>query len=187
VVETRRVIISVFDETGLVELGRGLVELGLEVVASGAAARTLTEAGLAITPVDEVTGYHEVLGGRIKTLHPAILGAILARTREDLIELEELNLVPFSVVVCNLNLNCAVDQIDISGTTLLRAGATNFEAVCVLCDPAEYEEVLTRLRDKTADLELRRRLALQALRHTAAYDEVVLSRFDLRETRGGGF
>ena len=128
-----RALLSVYDKTGLVALGRGLSELGYELVASGGTARRLSEAGLAVTSVDAVTGHPEILGGRVKTLHPAIHGGILARrTDEHLAELGEHGIGAIDVVVCNLypfretvaradvTEAHAVEEIDIGGVTLLR-------------------------------------------------------------------
>ena len=182
----RRALLSVYDKRGLIELSRGLTELGFELLASGGTARALSQAGLPVIPVDEVTGFPEILGGRVKTLHPAIHGGILARrTPEHLAELSMHGIVPIELVVCNLypftetvrqpgvTEAQAVEEIDIGGVTLLRAAAKNFESVTVVCDPADYEKVLTALRSDTLSLEERRRLALKAFRHTAAYDAAI--------------
>jgi phosphoribosylaminoimidazolecarboxamide formyltransferase/IMP cyclohydrolase len=182
----RRALLSVYDKRGLIELGRGLTELGFELLASGGTARALSQAELPVTPVDEVTGFPEILGGRVKTLHPAIHGGILARrTPEHLAELSMHGIVPIELVVCNLYPFAetvrrpgvteaqVVEEIDIGGVALLRAAAKNFESVTVVCDPADYEKVLTALRSDALSLEERRRLALKAFRHTAAYDAAI--------------
>ncbi|NOZ28306.1 MAG: bifunctional phosphoribosylaminoimidazolecarboxamide formyltransferase/IMP cyclohydrolase [Chloroflexi bacterium] len=181
-----RALLSVYDKTGLVEFGRGLAELGFELVASGGTARTLSEAGLAVTQVDEITGFPEILGGRVKTLHPAVHGGILARrTPEHLAELESHGITPIDLVACNLypfvetvrrpdvTEAQAVEEIDIGGVTLLRAAAKNFESVTVVCDPADYGRVLEALRTGEVPADERRRLALKAFRHTAAYDAAI--------------
>lgn len=194
-----RAILSVYDKTGLCDFARGLVGLGCELVASGGTARTLSEAGLPVTPVERVTGYPELLAGRVKTLHPAIHGGILARrTPEHQAELARHGIAPFDLVVCNLYPFAAtvarpgvtqaeaVEEIDIGGVTLLRAAAKNFESVAVVCDPADYSAVLDALRATRAEaeplnphlnpdrgLDFRRRLALKAFRHTAAYDAAI--------------
>jgi phosphoribosylaminoimidazolecarboxamide formyltransferase/IMP cyclohydrolase len=198
---TRRAILSVYDKTGLVEFARELAELGFELVASGGTARALSAAGLPVTSVDQVTGHPEILGGRVKTLHPAIHGGILARrTPEHLTELAAHGIIPVDLVVCNLYPFAAtvakpgvteaeaVEEIDIGGVTLLRAAAKNFEAVTVVCDPVDYDGVLKALReaavkaevkaeaaslDLNLSLDLNRRLALKAFRHTAAYDAAI--------------
>ncbi len=181
-----RAILSVYDKTGLVEFARGLAELGFELVASGGTARALSAAGLPVTQVDQVTGHPEILGGRVKTLHPAIHGGILARrTPEHLAELAGHGIAPVDLVACNLYPFAAttarpgvtepeaVEEIDIGGVTLLRAAAKNFESVAVVCDPADYAGVLDGLRSGSSSQEERRRLALKAFRHTAAYDAAI--------------
>ena len=133
--------------------------LDFELVASGGTARALSAAGLPVTQVDQITGFPEILGGRVKTLHPAVHGGILARrTPEHLAELASHDIAPVDLVVCNLYPFAAtvakpgvtepeaIEEIDIGGVTLLRAAAKNFEAVTVVCDPADYAEVLRRLR-----------------------------------------
>jgi phosphoribosylaminoimidazolecarboxamide formyltransferase/IMP cyclohydrolase len=185
---TRRAILSVYDKAGLIEFARGLVELGFELVASGGTARALSTAGLPVMPVEQVTGHLEILGGRVKTLHPAIHGGILARrTAEHLAELADHGIAAVDLVACNLYPFAAtvarpdvteaeaVEEIDIGGVTLLRAAAKNFESVFAVCDPADYPAVLDALRRPDAGdaLLMRRRLALKAFRHTAAYDAAI--------------
>ncbi len=182
----RRALLSVSDKTGLEGLGKGLAELGFELVASGGTARRLQEAGLAVTAVETVTQAPEMLGGRVKTLHPAIHGGILARrTPEHLEELSQHGLAPIDVVVCNLypfaktvakedvtDLE-AIEQIDIGGVTLLRAAAKNFESVAVICDPNDYDAALDALGKEEDDAAWRRTMALKAFRHTATYDAAI--------------
>jgi phosphoribosylaminoimidazolecarboxamide formyltransferase / IMP cyclohydrolase len=183
----RRAVLSVYDKSGLVELGRGLAAAGFELVASGGTARALAAAGLPVTQVDALTGFPEILGGRVKTLHPAIHGGILARrTPEHLAELDRHGIAPVDLVVCNLypfgetvarpgvTEAEAVEEIDIGGVALLRAAAKNFESVAVLCDPADYDATLAQLAAAHGlDAAERRRLALKAFRHTAAYDAAI--------------
>ncbi len=182
----RRALLSVYDKTGLVEFAAGLAELGFELVASGGTARALSAAGLPVTQVDQATGFPEILGGRVKTLHPAIHGGILARrTPEHLAELAAHDIAPVDLVVSNLYPFAAtiarpgvteaeaVEEIDIGGVALTRAAAKNFESVAVLCDPADYADVLTALRAGALDADRRRALALKAFRHTAAYDAAI--------------
>ena len=181
-----RALLSAWDKTGLVELGRGLDALGWELVASGGSARALAEAGLPVLSVESVTGFAEVLGGRVKTLHPAIHAGILARpTDAHLGELAERGLAPIDLVVCNLypfsatvakegvSEAEAIEQIDIGGVTLLRAAAKNFERVAVVCDPGSYAGVLAELALGNLSVERRRELALAAFRHTAGYDAAI--------------
>ena len=182
----QRALLSVWDKTGLIELGQGLAALGYELVASGGTARALQAAGLEVTQVGAITGHPEILGGRVKTLHPAVHGGILARgTAEHLAELASHDIAPIGVVVCNLypfeatvadpevTELAAVEQIDIGGVTLLRAAAKNFERVAICCEPARYGELLEGLQAGTLDRETRRRYALAAFRHTARYDVAI--------------
>jgi phosphoribosylaminoimidazolecarboxamide formyltransferase/IMP cyclohydrolase len=181
-----RAILSVWDKSGLVELAHGLHALGCELVASGGSARALAAAGLPVVEVETVTGHPEILGGRVKTLHPAIHGGILARrTESHLAELAAHGIGAVDVVVCNLypfeatvaqpgvSEADAIEQIDIGGVTLLRAAAKNFESVAIVSDPADYAPLLDALRAGGLDVAARRRLALKAFRHTAAYDAAI--------------
>ena len=183
---TKRAILSVHDKTGLIELGHGLTARGWELVASGGTAHALRAAGLAARDVAELTGAPEMLGGRVKTLHPAIHGGILARdTADDAAELAAHAIAPIDLVVCNLypfaatvarpNVTTAeaVEQIDIGGVTLLRAAAKNFARVIVLCDPADYAPMLAALAGGGPDESARRALAAKAFAHTWAYDAAV--------------
>ena len=156
----RRALISVFDKTGLDRFATGLAELGVELVASGGTAAYISELGLSVTPVDALTDVPEMLGGRVKTLHPKIHGAILARrdVKADLEALEEHGIEPFDLVCVNLypfaqvagrkdvREEEAVEMIDIGGPAMLRAAAKNFQHVAALSSPAQYEPVLAELR-----------------------------------------
>jgi phosphoribosylaminoimidazolecarboxamide formyltransferase/IMP cyclohydrolase len=182
-----RALFSVHDKTGLIELGQGLAALGWDIVASGGTAKALSNAGVMVTSTEHVTKHAEMLGGRVKTLHPAIHGGILARdTDEDMKALREHGYAPIALVVCNLypfqetvarpdvTLDQAIEQIDIGGVTLLRAAAKNFSRVIVLCDPADYGSVLNRLRENgSLDAETRRKLAVKAFEHTRDYDTTI--------------
>ncbi len=182
---TKRALLSVHDKTDLVALGRGLGELGWELVASGGTARTLREAGLPVRDVAELTGAPEMLGGRVKTLHPAIHGGILARaTAEDAAELLACGIAPIDLVVVNLypfvetvasgaGLAAVVEQIDIGGVALLRAAAKNFDRVVVLADPADYAPALAALASGGPDAATRRALAARAFTLTRDYDAAV--------------
>jgi len=182
----RLALISVYDKKGLEQLGRGLAGLGFGLVASGGTARALQGFGLEVQAVDELTGFPSLLDGRVKTLHPAVAGGILARrTPEHLAELEQHGIAPIDVVVCNLypfsetvarqgvSEQEAIEEIDIGGVTLLRAAAKNNESVTVVCDPADYPAVLEALTAGEVSLPLRRRMALKAFQHTAAYDAAI--------------
>lgn len=181
-----RAILSVWNKEGLPALGRGLAGRGFELVASGGTARVLREEGLEVVEVGDVTAHPEILGGRVKTLHPAVHGGILARgTDAHLAELAEHGIAPVDIVVCNLypfqrtvaapgvtELE-AIEQIDIGGVTLLRAAAKNFERVAVVCDPADYDGILADLEGEGLTADRRRRLALKAFHHTASYDVAI--------------
>ncbi|MBI5957362.1 MAG: bifunctional phosphoribosylaminoimidazolecarboxamide formyltransferase/IMP cyclohydrolase [Chloroflexi bacterium] len=182
-----RAILSVFDKTGLEDFARGLSDLGWDLVASGGTARALEMAGIKITPVERVTQAPEMLAGRVKTLHPAIHAAILARdTDEDMDSLRRYGYAPIDMVVCNLypfqetiaqpdiSLDEAVEQIDIGGVTLLRGASKNFTRVTVLCDPADYPLVLDTLRaGEQVSTDIRRRLAVKVFRMTRDYDTAI--------------
>ncbi len=184
-------LLSVSDKTGLANLGQTLVALGWELIASGGTARALRQAGLPVVEVAHITGAPEILGGRVKTLHPAIHGGILARDQaEDQAELAAYGFVPIDLVVCNLypfaataaqaNVSAAdaVEQIDIGGVALLRAAAKNFARVVVVCDPADYPLLATHLVSG-AGVSLRERLLLagKAFRHTRDYDAAIADYF----------
>lgn len=182
-----RALLSVSNKAGLVDFARGLAELGWTLVASGGTAAALREAGLPVTEVAEVTGAAEMLGGRVKTLHPAIHGGILARdTASDRAELAGHGIEAIDLVVCNLYpfrktvarpgiaLDAAVEQIDIGGVALLRAAAKNFSRVAVICSPADYGPVLAELQSGGVVSEAtRRRLAAAAFSHTRDYDTAI--------------
>ena len=182
----QRALISVSDKTGLTSFARKLHDAGVELVASGGTAAQLAEAGMPVTPTEALTGFPELLDGRVKTLHPAIHGGILARrTPEHLSELEQLGLLPIDLVIVNLYpfqrtvaeegvaLADAVEQIDIGGVALLRAAAKNFESVTVVCEPSDYERVGLTVTDGGPDAETRQALALKAFRHTTEYDTAI--------------
>ncbi|MGQ9909605.1 MAG: bifunctional phosphoribosylaminoimidazolecarboxamide formyltransferase/IMP cyclohydrolase [Candidatus Flexifilum sp.] len=182
-----RAIISVYDKTGLVDFARRLNRLGYDLVASGGTERELRSAGLPVTPVEQLTGVGELLGGRVKTLHPAIHAGILARDRAaDLDDLKAHGYAPIAIVVCNLypfqqtiaqpgvSLQDAIEQIDIGGVTLLRAAAKNFMYVTVVCDPTDYDAVINSLETEgTVDLAFRRQLAVKAFGVTRDYDTAI--------------
>jgi phosphoribosylaminoimidazolecarboxamide formyltransferase/IMP cyclohydrolase len=191
-----RALISVYDKTGLDVFARGLSDLGIEVVASGGTAAYIAELGVDVVPVEEITDVPELLGGRVKTLHPRIHAGILARRGQeaDLDQLREqgigtfdlvcVNLYPFQSVTARRNVReeDAVEMIDIGGPALLRAAAKNFVDVVPVCDPARYEEILELLAAGTIDVAMRRRLAAEAFAHTAAYEASIASWFADVET-----
>lgn len=182
-----RALFSVSSKQGIVGFGKELVALGWEIVASGGTGQTLSDAGIPITTVERVTGQGEMLGGRVKTLHPAIHGGILARDNSaDFDELAAGGIAPISLVLCNLypfsetirdpevSVAEAIERIDIGGVTLLRAAAKNFSRVTVLSDPGDYSSVLVALKTEGATSnEQRRELAVKAFAHCRDYDAAI--------------
>ncbi|MEX2203041.1 MAG: bifunctional phosphoribosylaminoimidazolecarboxamide formyltransferase/IMP cyclohydrolase [Actinomycetota bacterium] len=187
----RRALLAVYDKTGVVELARGLTELGVGLVSSGGTAAALREAEIDVTPVEEVTGFPEMLEGRVKTLHPRIHAGILADRRKPAHEeqLAEHGIEPFELVVVNLypfretvaagaEPDEVIEKIDIGGPAMVRAAAKNFASVGVVVSPARYGEVLSELRRGGGlSLATRRSLAAEAFAHTAAYDAAVAGWF----------
>jgi phosphoribosylaminoimidazolecarboxamide formyltransferase/IMP cyclohydrolase len=187
----RRALVAVADKSGVVELGRELADRGVELVSTGNTARVLQEAGIDVTPVSELTGFPELLEGRVKTLHPRIHGGILADKRkpDHMAQLEEQGIEPFDLVVVNLYpfLETVVsgaaapeviEQIDIGGPAMVRAAAKNFESVGVVVRPDDYGAILYEI-DTSGGLsrETRYRLAREAFAHTSAYDTAIAAWF----------
>ncbi|MBF6592009.1 MAG: bifunctional phosphoribosylaminoimidazolecarboxamide formyltransferase/IMP cyclohydrolase, partial [Ktedonobacterales bacterium] len=183
-----RAILSVADKEGMEAFARGLSALGVELVSTGGTAQALEQAGIPVRAVSEVTGFPEILGGRVKTLHPAIHGGILARRDDEahMAELRAQGIEPVDLVICNLYpfadvlargetaLEKLLEEIDIGGVTLVRAAAKNFPHVTVLVRPQDYQTVLAELEaDGATRLETRRRLAALAFQHTALYDTLI--------------
>ncbi len=182
-----RAIISVFDKTGAADLACFLAEQGCEILSSGGTARHLQAAGLEIIPVEQVSGYPELLDGRVKTLHPAVHAGILARRgqEKDLEDLERHGIVPVDWVAVNLYpFQQALEEgfgeaalreyIDIGGPTLLRAAAKNYPDVVVLCDPADYSAVMEEYRrEGGVSADMRCRLARKVFSRIADYDRLI--------------
>jgi phosphoribosylaminoimidazolecarboxamide formyltransferase/IMP cyclohydrolase len=192
----RRALISVYDKNGLEPFARGLADLDVELVASGGTAAFLQKVGIPVTPVEELTEVPELLGGRVKTLHPRIHAAILARRdrAEDTAALDEHGIEPFDLVCVNLypfedvvsrravDEQDAVEMIDIGGPAMLRAAAKNFAHVAPVCSPEHYDEVLLELRaSNDLSLSSRRRLAAETFGLTAAYEAAIASWFSAPE------
>jgi len=187
--KVQRALLSVSDKTGLVELGRGLTAMGVQLLATGGTANALEEAGLKITRTDSLTGFTELLDGRVKTLHPAIHAGLLARRdlpqhMEQLrgsgffpIDLLVVNLYPFEKTVAKdgVTLEEAIENIDIGGVALIRSAGKNHADVAVLTDPGDYQAVLDEIKGNggALGLETRQTLALKAFRHTSAYDTAI--------------
>jgi len=174
-----RALLSVYDKSGIVDLGRGLHDLGWELVSSSNTARALREAGLPVTEVADVTGVAEMLGHRVVTLHPNIHGGLLADldNPSHVEDLERHGITPIGLVVSNLYPFVErpdVDTIDIGGPAMVRAAAKNHAHVAVVVDPSDYDALLDELRrDGAISLETRRSLARKAFAHTAAYDAAI--------------
>lgn len=187
-VPVRRALISVWDKTGVVDLARRLAAAGVELVSSGGTSAALEEAGLAVTRVADVTGAPEMLGGRVKTLHPMIHGALLADLDDpahladleargiDPIQLVVVNLYPFSATVADpdVTVAAAIEKIDIGGPTMVRAAAKNHRHVGIVTSPARYDEIAAAVEAGGLDDELRSRLAADAFFETAAYDAAIV-------------
>ena len=183
--QPRRALLSVSDKTGIAEFAHALLDLGLEIVSTGGTRRALLEGGVAATEVATVTGFPEIMDGRVKTLHPMIHGGILARRDIDAeamahheiaaIDVVAVNLYPFQETVAkpDCTMELALDNVDIGGPAMLRAAAKNHPHVLAVADPMDYAETAQRLRDDEADIAFRRHLAAKAFAHTAAYDAAV--------------
>ncbi|MFW6357819.1 MAG: bifunctional phosphoribosylaminoimidazolecarboxamide formyltransferase/IMP cyclohydrolase [Chroococcales cyanobacterium] len=197
----RLALISVSDKTGVVEFARQLIEeFHFEIISSGGTAKTLQAAGLTVTKVSDYTGSPEILGGRVKTLHPRIHGGILGRRdlAEDQADMEANNIRPIDLVVVNLypfeatiakegvTMVEAVEQIDIGGPAMLRAAAKNFAHLTVLSNPSHYETYLTELRSNNgeASLGFRQRMAGETFAHTAAYDQAITTYLTQQQIEG---
>lgn len=184
----RRALIGVSDKAGLLELATGLHAAGVEIVSTGGTAKVLADAGVPVTPVEQVTGFPECLDGRVKTLHPRVHAGLLADLRKEshVQQLRDMDIAPFDLLVVNLypftqtvasgaSPDDCVEQIDIGGPAMVRASAKNHANVAVVVDPARYEWVLENVREGGFTLADRQQLAAAAFRHTATYDVAVAS------------
>ncbi len=182
-----RALISVTDKTGIVDFAKELEKLGIEIISTGGTARVLREGGVKVTDISEVTGFPEILEGRVKTLHPKVHGGILfKRDKDDHIEtIKKHDIKPIDLIVVNLyafekviekgaDLDTAVENIDIGGPTLIRAGAKNFKYVTVVVDPQDYPKVLEEIKKHgNTTLETRLELARKVFKLTSSYDEMI--------------
>jgi phosphoribosylaminoimidazolecarboxamide formyltransferase/IMP cyclohydrolase len=183
-----RALVSVSDKNGILELGRRLAKLGIEILSTGGTARALREAGVPVKDVSDFTGFPEMLDGRVKTLHPRVHGGILGRPTEkhraqmrehgiDAIDLVVVNLYPFRETVARgASFEEIIENIDIGGPAMVRSAAKNHERVAVVVEPADYERVLAEL-ESTGEISqgLRFELCRKAFAHTAAYDGAIAS------------
>jgi len=189
-VAVKRALISVSDKTGLLELAKALSDAGVQLVSTGSTAKTIADAGMAVTEVAQVTGFAEALDGRVKTLHPKIHGGLLADMRlvQHENQLADLGIEPFQLVVVNLypfvqtvqsgaKGDAVVEQIDIGGPAMVRASAKNHANVAIVVDPGNYAEVIEAVKTGGTTLAQRRKFAFEAFSHTAAYDTAVAKWF----------
>ncbi len=183
-----KAILSVHDKTGIVDFARRLAGLGWELLASGGTARILTQNQIPVIEVAEYTGSPEILGGRVKTLHPAVHGGLLARATEadrqellnlgwDWIDLVAVNLYPFEETIArsNVSFEDAIENIDIGGVTLIRAAAKNHARVTLICDPGDYSTVLSALEKGAVPADMRKALAVKGFALTSRYDQLIAS------------
>ena len=192
----KRVLLSVSDKTGIVDFAKGLERLGYEVVSTGGTAKALQDAGVTVTNVSDITGFPECLDGRVKTLHPMVHAGILAMRSNPahMKQIEDLGVTPIDVVAINLypfkatilkdgvELEEAIENIDIGGPTMIRAAAKNWQDVAVIVDPADYEKVLAELKNGELSRDTKFELAGKVFEHTAAYDALIANY--LRKQRG---
>ena len=185
--KVRRALLSVSDKTGIVEFAQGLARLGVELYSTGGTQKALEEAGVPVKSVSQLTGFPEILAGRVKTLHPKVAGGILARRNvpEDLAQLAEHGILPIDLVAVNLypfaqtiaksgvTIDEACEQIDIGGPTMVRAAAKNWRHGAVVVNPARYPEILAKLEKGSLDEDLTLALAQEAFSHTASYDMLI--------------
>lgn len=184
----KRVLISVSDKTGVVELTRELIELGYEIISTGGTKKTLNEVGIKTLSISDITNFPEIMDGRVKTLHPSIHGALLCvRDNEnhlkalkdnkiDLIDMVVVNLYPFKETLAKEDVTHEelIENIDIGGPSMLRSAAKNYKSVTVVVDPKDYERVVCELKESgDTQLETRERLAAKVFRHTSAYDTLI--------------
>ena len=179
-------ILSVHDKSGIIEFAKGLADLGWALLASGGTAKMLRDQNIMVTEVAEYTKSPEILGGRVKTLHPAVHGGLLARSTEadhhqlldlgwDYIDLVAVNLYPFEETIARPNVTFAeaIENIDIGGVALIRAAAKNHERVVLVCNPRDYESVLEELHNGEISENARRKLAVKGFAATADYDTAI--------------
>lgn len=185
-IPVKRALVSVYDKSGLAELAQGLATAGVEIVSTGSTAAMIQAAGVPVTEVSEVTGFPEVLGGRVKTLHPFVHAGVLAdkNVEDHMDQLGQHNIAAFDLVVVNLypfvetvasgaTRPEAIEQIDIGGPTMVRASAKNHGSVAIVTNPDAYHDILTAVANGGFSLEQRQQLAVEAFAHTASYDTAV--------------
>lgn len=196
-----RALISVSDKTGVQEFAKTLVDLGFDIISTGGTSNVLKDAGINVIPIDEVTGFPEMMDGRVKTLHPNIHGGLLARRDNndhqsaaqkhgiEMIDLVVVNLYPFESTIAkeNVTLAEAIENIDIGGPSMLRSAAKNYQDVAVVVNPNRYSEVISDISENDGQISqhLKADLALEAFQHTARYDTVI-SNYLAKVSQNGG-
>jgi len=187
----RRALVSVYDKDRLIEIGKALSTAGIEILSTGSTAKNLADAGIAVTEVSAYTGFPEIMGGRVKTLHPRVHGGILAdqNNPEHLAAIAELDIKPFDLVIINLypfaetiasgaNFEDSIEQIDIGGPSMLRGAAKNHGSVAVICQTSQYDQLLDAIKSGGFTEAERRQLALEVFRTTAEYDLAIATWLD---------
>ncbi|MDA3935884.1 MAG: bifunctional phosphoribosylaminoimidazolecarboxamide formyltransferase/IMP cyclohydrolase, partial [Actinomycetota bacterium] len=190
-IKVKRALVSVSDKSGIVDFVKALAAFGVEIVSTGGTAKALSDAGVTVIPIDELTGFPEMMEGRVKTLHPKVHGGLLAdRSKPEhlaqaaehgigLIDMVVVNLYPFEATVAkpDVELAEAIENIDIGGPSMLRSAAKNFASVAVVTDPADYDAIVADMKanDGATTYETRSRLALEVFRKTSAYDTAIFS------------
>jgi phosphoribosylaminoimidazolecarboxamide formyltransferase/IMP cyclohydrolase len=185
----KRAVVSVSNKTGIVDFAKALVDLGVEILSTGGTAKTLREQGIAVTDVSEYTGFPEMMSGRVKTLHPKVHGGLLGRRDNptDIREMETHGIRPIDMVVVNLypfeatvaregcSLEEAIENIDIGGPTMIRSAAKNYRHVSVIVDPADYQSIITEMRESQGVICPRTnfRLARKVFQMTSRYDRTI--------------
>lgn len=188
----KRALLSVYDKTDIIELAETLADSDIEIISTGGTAQKIQEAGIDVTHISEVTNFPEMMEGRVKTLNPKIHGGILARrnVNSDMEELENLNILPIDLVVCNLypfaqtidqkdiEMDTALKNIDIGGPTMIRAAAKNYPDVLIIVDPSDYSIIKEKINKQTdLEYEFKKKMAYKAFNHTAEYDAIIQNYF----------
>lgn len=185
----KRALISVSDKTGIVEFAKELINFGVEIISTGGTAKTLSQAGINVIGISDITKFPEMMDGRVKTLHPAIHGALLAvrDNPEHMKQIEKQGIVPIDMVVVNLypfvktvakpdvTIDEAIENIDIGGPSMIRSAAKNFKGVVVVVSPSFYEGIIEEMKknDGSISLDTRKKLAISAFQHTSEYDTAI--------------
>lgn len=185
----KRVLISVYDKTGVAEFAKQLSEFGVEFLSTGGTAKMLRDQGLKVIDVSEYTGFPEMMNGRVKTLHPKVHGALLGRRNNEdhMKQMEQNNIIPIDMVVVNLypfkdtveregcTFDDAIENIDIGGPTMLRSSAKNFESVSVVIEPSDYNDIIAEMKENDGNVskDTNFKLAVKVFETTSGYDAMI--------------